>query len=57
VVFPVTLSRSGTTTLVTGSLAIKRLDYGIGAGEWSDTSLVEDQVQIRFKIALSGKAG
>jgi polyisoprenoid-binding protein YceI len=57
VVFPVSLSRSGTTTVVSGVFAIKRLDYGIGAGEWSDTSLVEDTVKIKFTIALSGKAG
>jgi polyisoprenoid-binding protein YceI len=56
VVFPVTLSRSGATTFATGALTIKRLDYGIGQGEWSDTSLVEDEVQIKFKIALSGLA-
>jgi polyisoprenoid-binding protein YceI len=54
VVVPVTLKRSGTTTFATGQLTIKRLDYGVGAGEWGDTSLVADAVQIKFKIALSG---
>jgi polyisoprenoid-binding protein YceI len=54
VVFPVSLSRSGATTFATGALTIKRLDYGVGEGEWSDTSLVADEVQIKFKIALSG---
>jgi len=56
VIVPVSLSRSGATTFVTGKLAIKRLDYGIGQGEWGDTSVVEDEVQIKFKIALSGLA-
>ncbi len=54
VVFPVALSRSGATTLATGGLTIKRLDYGVGQGEWGDTSLVADEVQIKFKIAFSG---
>ncbi len=52
--FPVDLKRSGATTFAVGALSIKRLDYGIGEGEWSDTSLVDDEVQIKFKIALSG---
>jgi len=54
VTFPVSLSRSGTITFVTGTLTIKRLRFGIGQGEWGDTSLVADDVQIKFKIALSG---
>jgi polyisoprenoid-binding protein YceI len=54
VVFPTSLSRSGTTTFANGGLTIKRLDYGIGQGEWGDPSLVDDAVNIKFKIALSG---
>jgi polyisoprenoid-binding protein YceI len=56
VVFPVTLGRSGATTFATGALTIKRLDYGVGGGEWGDTSLVADEVQVKFKIAISGVA-
>jgi polyisoprenoid-binding protein YceI len=54
VVVPVTLSRSGAITFAAGTLSIKRLEFGIGQGEWGDTSLVEDEVQIKFKIAISG---
>jgi len=54
--FPISLNRAGSTTFASGSLTIKRLQFGIGAGEWSDTSLVADDVQIKFKIALSGLA-
>ena len=54
VVFPISLSRSGATSFATGVLTIKRLDYGVGGGEWGDTSLVADEVQIKFKIAFSG---
>jgi len=56
IVFPISLSQSGSTTFATGVLTIKRLQFGIGQGEWSDTSLVADDVQIKFKIALSGLA-
>jgi polyisoprenoid-binding protein YceI len=54
VVVPLSLSRSGATMFATGTLTIKRLQYGVGVGEWGDTSLVADDVQIRFKIALRG---
>ena len=38
----------------TGSFAIKRLVFGIGSGDWADTSLVADEVQVRFRLQLSG---
>ena len=57
VVFPVTIGRSGGVTVASGVISVKRLDFGVGSGEWGDTSLVEDPVQIKFKIALDGKAG
>jgi polyisoprenoid-binding protein YceI len=52
--FPVSLSANGTTTLASGIVPIKRMAFHIGDGEWSDTSLVADEVQIKFKFALSG---
>jgi polyisoprenoid-binding protein YceI len=54
VVVPVHLVRSGTLTLASGSLTVQRLVFGIGDGEWNDTSLVADEVQINFRLALSG---
>lgn len=57
VVVPVTLAQpsgpSGVTT-ATGSFPIMRLTFKIGENEWSDTSMVADDVQVRFKIALNG---
>ncbi|MDB5859385.1 MAG: YceI family protein [Ramlibacter sp.] len=53
---PVTLARSGAATVATGTFTVKRLDFRIGEGEWSDTSLVANDVQVRFKFALSGMA-
>jgi len=54
VVVPVTLTQSGATTTASGAFVIKRLVFKIGEGEWSDTSMVADDVQVKFKLALSG---
>lgn len=54
VVVPVTLTQSGATTTATGVLPIKRLAFKIGEGEWSDTGMVADDVQVKFKFALTG---
>ena len=39
---------------VTGALPIKRLAFKIGENEWADTSMVADDVQVKFKLALTG---
>jgi polyisoprenoid-binding protein YceI len=54
VIVPVHLERSGAVTLASGSLTVQRLAFAIGEGEWTDTSLVADEVQINFRLALSG---
>jgi polyisoprenoid-binding protein YceI len=53
---PVTLARNGTLTVATGAFVVKRLDFRIGDGEWSDTSMVANDIQVKFKLALSGMA-
>lgn len=54
VVMPVTLAQNGATTTATGAFPIKRLSFRIGEKEWADTSMVADEVQVKFKIALTG---
>jgi polyisoprenoid-binding protein YceI len=56
VVVPLTLAQAGPATTATGQFAIKRLEFKVGEGEWADTSLVADEVQVRFKLALTGIA-
>ena len=51
---PVALVQSDATTTATGSLPIKRLAFKIGDGEWADTSMVADEVQVKFKLTLTG---
>jgi len=54
VVVPVTLSQNGASTTASGAFAIKRLTFKIGENEWADTSMVADDVQVKFKLALTG---
>ena len=54
VVVPVTLTQAGATTTAAGSFVIKRLAFKIGENEWADTSMVADDVQVKFKLALAG---
>ena len=54
VTVPVAMTQSGPTTTATGSFVIKRLAFKIGENEWADTSMVADDVQVRFKLALTG---
>ena len=54
VVVPIALEQVGGVTFASGSLVVHRLAFSIGEGEWADTSLVDDGVQIRFRLALAG---
>ena len=51
---PVTRVQPGATTGATGAFPIKRLAFKIGENEWADTSMVADEVQVKFKLALTG---
>ena len=56
VVVPVSLTQTGGLTTAVGSFAIKRLGFKIGDNEWSDTSIVADEVQVKFQFVLTGVA-
>lgn len=49
---PFSLKEDKGVLLIEGVFAMKRLDFGIGSGLWSDTSVVADEVQIKFKFAV-----
>ena len=53
-VVPVALTQSGAITTAVGAFTLKRLAFKIGEGEWADTSMVADDVQVKFKLSLSG---
>jgi len=52
---PFTLKQNADTLIIDGMFPIKRLDYGIGSGIWSDTDTVADEVQIRFHFTVAKK--
>ena len=54
IVVPVQLTQAGATSTATGSFTIKRLDFKVGEGEWTDTSMLANDVVVRFKLALTG---
>ena len=51
---PVALTQVNGVTTAVGQFPIKRLTYKIGEGEWTDTSMVADDVLVKFKLAISG---
>ena len=52
----VALTQSGGVTTATGAFTIKRLDFKVGDGDWADVDLIANDVQVKFKLALSGVA-
>ncbi|KVR16414.1 polyisoprenoid-binding protein [Burkholderia ubonensis] len=50
---PVTVTQSGATQAFDGVLPIKRSAFNVGTGEWKDTSIVADEVQIKFHIVAA----
>jgi polyisoprenoid-binding protein YceI len=58
VTVPVTLARGPAPGegVASGRFALKRLNFQLGVGEWADTSVVADEVQVRFRLRLTGLA-
>ena len=50
ITFPLTVKAEGGHQVFEGALPIKRLAYNIGEGEWKDTSMVADDVTIKFHV-------
>ena len=55
VLVPATYRQEGGTQVFEGVLPIKRTAFNIGDGEWKDTSVVADDVQIKFHIVNIAK--
>jgi polyisoprenoid-binding protein YceI len=49
---PLTLRDDGGATVIEGRWPIRRLAFGIGAGEWKDTSVLADEVVVRFRLVV-----
>jgi polyisoprenoid-binding protein YceI len=53
---PVTIVQNGPQSTATGEFVLKRLDYKIGENEWTDVSLVANDVRVRFRLVFTGVA-
>ncbi|NNG25687.1 YceI family protein [Telluria aromaticivorans] len=51
--FPLTLKTEAGKQVFEGQLPIKRLAFNIGEGEWKDTSMVADEVVIKFRVTAA----
>ena len=52
---PVTLTFTwtpGAAPVLAGRATVKRLDFGVGSGDWSDTGTIPDEVAVSTKVVL-----
>lgn len=54
---PVTFQSDGKRGIFEGAFEIKRLDYAIGEGEWTDVSSVANEIQIKFHVVVNASPG
>lgn len=53
---PFTLNQQGSNAIVDGAFVLKRADFAIGEGAWSDFGTVANEIQIKFHfIATAAK--
>ncbi|MDT3672447.1 MAG: YceI family protein [Aromatoleum sp.] len=53
---PVTVTQQGNTATFDGGFTLKRLEFAIGDGMWADTSVVANEVDVRFH-AVAARSG
>ena len=52
---PVTLTFTwtpGVKPVLSGKATVKRLDFGVGGGDWADTSLLPNEIAVSTKVIL-----
>ncbi|MGN6152842.1 MAG: YceI family protein [Lysobacteraceae bacterium] len=55
---PVTLTFTwtpGAKPVLAGSAVVKRLDFGVGSGDWADTGVIPNEIQIATKVIFQPK--
>ena len=45
----------GTAPVLAGSATVKRLEFGVGAGDWDDTEVMPDAVAVTTRLVLRAK--
>ncbi len=55
---PVTLDftwTAGAKPVLNGTAVVKRLDFGVGGGDWADTKVIPNEIRITTKVVLQTK--
>ncbi|NEL42644.1 MAG: YceI family protein, partial [Xanthomonas perforans] len=55
---PVTLTFTwtpGTQPVLAGKALVKRLDFGVGGGDWADTKTIPNETAISTKVVFKAK--
>jgi polyisoprenoid-binding protein YceI len=55
---PVTLTFTwtpGAKPLLAGTAVVKRLDFGVGTGEWADIGVIPNEIKVTTKVVLQPK--
>jgi polyisoprenoid-binding protein YceI len=55
VIAPFTVTEGNFLRTVDGQFSLKRLQFRIGEGEWSDTDTVADEILVRFRFTVPVK--
>jgi polyisoprenoid-binding protein YceI len=50
---PLSIQPAGDGLELSGSTSFKRLDFGIGQGDWQSTESVGDEVKVQYKVLLA----
>ncbi len=53
---PFTFKADGNNGIFEGSFSLKRNDFAIGEGSWSDVSMVANEVQVSFRVVAAAAA-
>jgi polyisoprenoid-binding protein YceI len=53
---PLTIKTTAAGAEISGETTIKRLDYGIGQGDWKTTEWVGDEVKLQYQVTLTKSA-
>jgi len=52
ITFPFTFQKTGSAAILDSRVTIDRLDFGLGAGEWADDSMVGRRVEVSVHLNL-----
>ena len=50
---PLTIRKTAAGVEISGETTIRRLEYGVGQGDWKSTEWVGDEVKLQYKVPLT----